>query len=201
MFVLSRSRALCIIAVLVGFVATTNTAKSKYPSALSVPVRNNWHGLDGNWSPVSIRLGTPPQWVDLLVSTFGQETLVIGPAGCDVSDEQCPMARGGLFNPNNSSTWDNQGAFGLGLDPQLGFAGDGVYGLDNIAFSDQISVPSQVIGVVNSTDFFVGFFGLGVQRTNFTSTDQPTFLASMVENKSLVPSHSYGYTAGAYYRK
>ena len=44
-------------------------------------------------------------------------------------------------------------------------------------------------------------FGKGVKPTNFTTVNQLTFLSSMVENKSLIPSHSYGYTAGAYYRQ
>ena len=182
--------------------ATANTATSQYPQAVSVPVRNNWYGLDGLWSPVSVRLGTPPQWVDLFVSTAGQETLVVGSGGCDVSDDKCPKARGGLFESNDSSTWGDLGAYKMGLEPELGFEDDdAIYGLDSIAFSDQLSVPSQFIGVFNSTDYFLGFFGLGVQPTNFTSTDQRTFLDSMVENKSLIPSHSYGYTAGAHYRK
>lgn len=89
----------------------------------------------------------------------------------------------------------------LGLDPQLGFNGDGMYGFDNISLSDNISVPSQVVGVINTTDYWLGLFGLGVEPTNFTSNDKPTFLDSMVEIMSLIPSHSYGYTAGAYYRK
>ena len=196
-----RSRGLCTLAVLVGFIVTARAVTSQYPKAVAVPVRTKFFGLDGNWSPVSVRLGTPPQWVDLFVSTASQESLVIGPGGCDTSDAQCPNERGGLFLSNESSTWNPQGAYGLGLDPQLGFDGDAIYGLDSIAFGDQISVSSQIVGVINATEYFLGFFGLGVQPTNFTSADQPTFLDSMVENKSLVPSHSYGYTAGAYYRK
>ncbi len=197
----SRTNSLYDLAMLIGFVATASATNSQYPSAISLPVRTNWHGLDGIWSPVSLRLGTSPQWVDLFVSTAGQETLVVGAAGCDVNDTKCPTARGGLFDSKASNTWNNQGTYDLGLDTQLGFDGAGVYGLDSIAFNDRISVPSQMIAVINTTDYFVGFFGLGVQRTNFTSADQPTFLDSMVENKSLIPSHSYGYTAGAHYRK
>ena len=199
---LGWSGHLCSFFLLLAYVAIANTAASQSPAAVSVPVRGNWYGLDGLWSPVSLRLGTSPQWVDLFVSTAGQETLVVGSGGCDISDEKCPMARGGLFHSNESSTWDNQGTFSMGLEPELGFEDDDtMYGLDSIAFSDQISVPSQIIGVFNTTDYFLGFFGLGVQPTNFTTTDQRTFLDSLVENKSLTPSHSYGYTAGAHYRK
>lgn len=184
-----------------GFATTAFCAATAMPSAISVPVRTSWYGYDGNWSPVSIRVGTPPQWIDVLVSTVSRETWIIGPGGCD-GTAKCETERGGkLFEANTSTTWDDQGAFALGLDPQLGFGGDGIYGFDSIAFGDQFSVPSQVIGVINTTDHWLGYFGLGVEPTNFTSTDKPTFLDSIVENQSLIPSHSYGYTAGAHYRK
>ena len=147
-----------------------------------------------------MRVGTPPQWVDLFVSTASQETWVVGNGGCDGTTE-CRTKRGGVFQSNESSTWADQGPFVLGLDPQLGFSGNGIYGFDNISLSNDISVPSQVVGVINSTDYWLGFFGLGVEPTNFTSADKPTFLDNMVETMSLIPSHSYGYTAGAHYRK
>ena len=149
---------------------------------------------------MSIRVGTPPQWVDLFVSTASQETWVVGNGGCDGTSE-CLTKRGGVFQSNESSTWADQGPFTLGLDPQLGFSGNAIYGFDNISLSDSVSVPSQVVGVINTTEYWLGFFGLGVEPTNFTSADKPTFLDSMVEDMSLIPSHSYGYTAGAYYRK
>ena len=72
--------------------------------------------------------------------------------------------------------------------------------MDSIALSDTISAPSQIISIINSTDYWLGFLGLGIKPTNFTSTQKPTFLTSLVENQSLIPSHSYGYTAGAHYR-
>lgn len=49
--------------------------------------------------------------------------------------------------------------------------------------------------------------GLGITPTNFsaaangTSTDRKTFLSSLAETSRIIPSHSYGYTAGAYYRE
>ena len=57
------------------------------------------------------------------------------------------------------------------------------------------------MGVINTTDYWVGYLGLGIKPTNFTDANQPTFLTTLVENRSLIPSHSYGYTAGAYYSK
>ena len=191
---------LSILLTIGGLNSVALTMAAPKSSPVSIPVRTDWFGYDGNWSPVSIRVGTPPQWVDLFVSTASQETWVIGNGGCDGTSE-CLTKRGGVFQSNASSTWADQGPFALGLDPQLGFSGNGIYGFDNISLSDSISVPSQVVGVINTTDYWLGFFGLGVEPTNFTSADKPTFLDSMVEIMSLIPSHSYGYTAGAYYRK
>lgn len=132
---------------------------------------------------------------------------------------ECETKRGGIFHSDNSSTWIKSGSFALGLDPELGLGGNGDYGFDTIALSDQISVQSQTIAVINTTDYWLGLMGLGVTPTNFssastaanssngtpapnvTNVDQKTFLSSLVETDNLIPSHSYGYTAGAYYRK
>ncbi len=200
---LGRIRHLLVTAVLAGRFATGTSANTPQPTAISVPVKATWYGIDGFWSPVSVRIGTFPQQVDLFVSTASQETLVIGTAGCDVSDTECFAKRGRLFNYSSSTSWEGLQDYTLGLDSQLGFDGNGTYGYDNIALSDVISVPSQTVGVINfnTTDYWLGFFGLGVEPTNFTNIDKPSFLDSMVENQSLVPSHSYGYTAGAHYRK
>ena len=113
----------------------------------------------------------------------------------------CQNKRGGLFHSNESSTWNDLGFYDLGLDPQLGFAGFGSYGLETVGFTDNVALQSQIVAVINTTDYWAGYLGLGIKPTNFTDKDQPTFLTSMVENKSLIPSHSYGYTAGAYYSK
>ena len=189
--------SLCSIATL--FLTSVHASIPK-PAAISVPVRSDWFGWDGQWSPVSVRVGTPPQWVNLFVSTAGQETLLVGEGGCG-GVLQCVNTRGGVFSIKNSTSWVDQGAYDIGLDPQLEFEGPGSYGFDSIALSDTISVPSQLVGVFNESEhFWLGFFGLGIQPTNLTSADTKTFLDSVVENKSLVPSHSYGYTAGAHYR-
>jgi hypothetical protein len=88
----------------------------------------------------------------------------------------------------------------LNFQPDLGISGSADYGLDTVAVGDKISVPDQIVGIINSTDFLLGELGLGVIPSNFTSVNQPTFLSSLVENQSAIPSHSYGYTAGAHYR-
>ncbi len=100
-----------------------------------------------------------------------------------------------------SRTWDRVADFELGLDPHLGFGGSANYGYDTVAFDEEIIVPSQIVGIINTTDHWLGFLGLGIAVTNFTGEIKLPFLSSMQQNQSLIPSHSYGYTAGAYHRK
>lgn len=43
---------------------------------------NDRYGYDGSWSAISLRVGTPPQWVDVMVDTVSSETWLVGPGGC-----------------------------------------------------------------------------------------------------------------------
>lgn len=54
---------------------------------------------------------------------------------------------------------------------------------------------SQLISVVNNTQVWVGQLGLGIQLGEWS------LLSELAEYLGDIPSHSYGYTAGAYYRK
>ena len=192
-----------IITLLTTLVTLIFKCHAATPSAVSVPAASDFLGFDGAWSPVSVRVGTPPQKEDLFVSTASQETWVIGPGYCNGA-KSCIDERGGVFSIDNSTTWNSQGTYNLGLDPYLGFNNSdiGIYGLDNISLSDTIDVSQQLVAVVNaSTDYWLGLFGLGVKGgTNLSTANPKSFLSTMVEDKSLIPSHSYGYTAGAYNR-
>lgn len=208
-----RPLDLTAIVVAVALILTGTTANTQPPKAQRVPVRTKWYGIDGTWSPVSLQVGNStqdgPQWVDLFVSTAARETLVVDSRACDRSDAECGKSRGGLFNPNNSRSWEEVGTYDLGLDPQLGFNQDdtdGWYGNDSVALYDGISVQNQTVGVIVVTstevppEYYLGFFGLDIENTNVNETTKSSFLGSMVENQ-IIPSHSYGYTAGASYRK
>lgn len=154
-------------------------------------------GYDGLWSPIRIRVGTPEQYLSLLPSTLGQETWVVGPAGCD-GTSLCTTQRGGLFAANQSSTFHERGLYELNAQD----AGYGYYGMDTISLNDNVSVPDQIIALVNSTEHWVGTLGLGVQETRFDgAVNHPPLLSSLAQNGSFIPSHSYGYTAGAIYRE
>ncbi|KAH7411339.1 aspartic peptidase domain-containing protein [Cadophora sp. MPI-SDFR-AT-0126] len=185
--------------------ASTEGTKVK---ALSVPPSENWYGDDGTWSAISIRLGDPLQWVDVMVSTVSSETWVVGPGGCGAGDSTCSFTRGGIFDPSKSSTWQNQGFFELGADKQLGNTGYAQYGLDNLTFGGTgVMIPSAIIGAFNGsgpisgTSYLLGLFGLGVVPGGFNNTSPLSALSALVEEVGVVPSHSWGYTAGAKYQQ
>ena len=117
----------------------------------------------------------------------------------DESAYRCMDKRGGLFNLTQSTTWQREGLYLLGLDNQLGFNGSGDYGLDTLTFgTSEVSLQKSIIGSINTTEYITGFLGLGIVPGNFSSGQFKSPLDSLVE-ENLVPSHSYGYTAGAIY--
>lgn len=161
---------------------------------------NQFLGNDGRWSPVQIRVGTEEQWLWVLPTTLSQETWLIGPASCD-GTVACTNARGGLFYSNQSSTFQSLGFYELGESAELGASQPGYYGLDTIALNDAVTEVDQIIALVNTSSLWVGELGLGVQQTRINgSENRLPFLSSLVQNDSAIPSHSYGYTAGASYR-
>ena len=170
------------------------------PVPVPVPASQSFLGDDGQWSPLNVRVGSNSQFLTLLPNTASSETWVIGPGGCD-GTFTCQQERGGIFIAGQSTDWVNLGDYRLDFDTQLGDAGFADYGLDTVLLSDSASVDSQIIGILNTTEFWLGQLGLGVHTTRFNGdTNRLSLLSSLVENASLIPSHSYGYTAGAYYR-
>jgi len=115
-------------------------------------------------------------------------------------DTLCSSNRGGLFDPSKSSSWQGEGFYELGLDTQLGFEGYANYGLDEITFGTTgVVLPSAIIGSINTTEYWLGFFGLGIVPGNFTTVTAISAISGLVETEAVIPSHSYGYTAGAKY--
>ncbi|RFU30155.1 hypothetical protein B7463_g6169, partial [Scytalidium lignicola] len=172
-----------------------------YGTALSVTPSTSWYGDDGSWSAVSLRVGSPPQWVDVMVSTVSAEAWVIGTGGCNNNDTMCSTLRGGVFDSNSSSTWSPLGFYQLGLDTQLGFGGYGYYGFDDLTFGTTgVALSSTIIASINTTAYWLGFLGLGIVPGNFTTITAISPISALVEMEDAIPSHSYGYTAGAIYQ-
>ncbi|KAL8720358.1 MAG: hypothetical protein Q9181_007924 [Wetmoreana brouardii] len=174
-----------------------------------------WDGNDGPWSTFALGFGTPPQFVKVLVSTTCSQPWAVDPLGCTATDPpDCASKRGGLFNKNHSSTWQDQGFYELGQQLNLGYTGNGDFGLDSITFgypgSGAASVNRQLLATIAAKDYYLATWGIAPRPTNLTSSDpdETIFdpgdshqsLLSTLKQLQKIPSLSYGYTAGARYR-
>jgi len=175
----------------------------------------DWDGNDGSWSTFSINVGSPGQDFNVLVSTSASATFIPVPEGCPSTEPaNCASLRGVQsfsgasspgFQPNLSSTWTTIGIYSLDLEAHLNYSGNGLYGYDRVGLGTAqeksgLSLERQVVAGVADKDYFLGLFGLGAQPSSFSSASEPipSFLQSL-RNQSLIPSLSYGYTAGASY--
>jgi hypothetical protein len=194
------------------------------PQTYAVPVSNRFDGNDGSWSTFLINVGDPGQNFRVLASTSGSTTWVPIPEGCGSTDpDNCPELRGvEPFGGAKSSGYDatrSSASKLIGLyEMQLGsvdmtnsygeqFSNHSAqYGYDTIGLgpssADSLQLSPEVVGGVADKAFFLGGFGLSLNPNNFGSGALPTFL-SLTPNSTYrpIPSLSYGYTAGASYRK
>ena len=152
-----------------------------------------------------MRVGTPAQNVRVFISTSSPDTWVVLPAGCAVTDTSCVDKRGDTFNYNTSSTWSQHGFYELSTEQNLNISIQAVFGNETIGLGVQGSggptLQNQIIGGFASEELYLGMFGVNPASTNFTQQDQgrPSYLSTL-KNQSLIPSLSFGYTAGAQYR-
>lgn len=150
----------------------------------------------------------------MLVSTEVSSTWVVAPTGCgSTSPVNCTGARGGAYDSTKSSSWNVNALYALAAETNLGdpYSGDneiGDYGYDTIGIPGQsgvadISVDHQVIAAITPDTYYLGNLGLSSQNITFSagaSDTSPSLLGSL-RNENLIPSLSFGYTAGASYRK
>lgn len=184
------------------------TTATSSPEPVWVQPSGEWYGIDGTWSNFMFAVGSPAQIVYLTPATALSETWVIGAGGCTSGPGNLPCvdARGGVFDYHISETWQTlgAGAYELGMN-HTGVQRDGDYGLDTVAFVDTMassatSVDGVLIAAVNATEYYQGYIGLGVTQGSIGSNVTKPLIPQLVEVNGMIPSHSYGYTAGAYYR-
>ena len=150
----------------------------------------------------------------MLVSTQVQSTWVVEPGGCTIdSPSNCTGARGGVYDSTKSSTWNVNAYYGLAAETNLGNPYSspsqiGHFGYETIGIPGQsgvanVSLDHQVVvGIVTNT-YYLGNLGLSSQNISFTqgSSDTSSSFLGSLRNKNLIPSLSFGYTAGAAYSK
>ncbi|CZR60088.1 uncharacterized protein PAC_09983 [Phialocephala subalpina] len=199
----------CLInAAVAGSLDPRNTA----PSPISISPSQEFDGDDGPWSTFTLQIGNPPQSVKVLISTYSHQTWAIAEEGCGSGDPtDCNKLRGGLYNYTASTSWIPNTAnlttqiYGLGLESNLGYSGNGRYGFDDVTVGFQGSggptLKNQTVAGLATKDFFVGVFGLKPVPSNFTDFDDP--IPSFMENlrkQAMIPSTSWAYTSGNQYR-
>lgn len=164
-------------------------------------------GNDGPWSSFALQIGSDLQVVHLLPSTAAYGIWAVGPQGCpDNYPSSCSDARGGLFDPSKSSSWTPIGSEDLDQEADLGYVTEASFGTDRVTLgysgSGGPTVNNALIAYFdNATDYFLGAFGINPRSSNFSvgSSPHPSYLSAL-QSQSLIPSLSYGYTAGNQYR-
>jgi hypothetical protein len=181
-----------------------------------VPPTEKFDGNDGKWSTHYINVGSPGQNFRVLVSTSSGEAWIPVPEGCNSDDpENCGDLRGAEafngessngFQANESSTWSTLGIYSLDLEARLNYSGNGLYGYDSLRLgtfqSQGPTLTQELVTGVADKDYFLGHIGLSILNSSFSSSSDPVtpFLVNMKTSQQ-IPSISYGFTAGAYYRK
>ncbi|KAL2260791.1 hypothetical protein VTK26DRAFT_5117 [Humicola hyalothermophila] len=174
------------------------------PSPLWIQPSGEWYGIDGTWSNFAFFVGSPAQVVYLTVATALSEIWVVATGGC-VPVQLCIDARGGVFDLTASETWRSLGSWQLGMN-YTGMGGNGDYGLETVAFVNTVTrfttaIEGVLVAAYNDTNYYQGYIGVGVTQGRFGSTLTNPFISQLVESYGTIPSHGYGYTAGAYYRE
>ncbi|KAH7058999.1 peptidase aspartic [Macrophomina phaseolina] len=205
---LLRVRAL-LCAALLSLASGTTSA----PAPVSLQPTQYWDGNDGPWSTFAITIGTPSQSLRLLPATGQSALWPVLPEGClndNRSETACSDARGKVYLRNQSTTWVEQGIYALStlfVEHQLGIASDAraVYGFDTVGLGWPTyglpSLDNQVVGGIADKSIYEGVFPLSPRPVNFTDLNdpKPTVMQTLV-NQSIIPSTSWSYTAGSYYR-
>ena len=109
------------------------------------------------------------------------------------------------FQHNQSSTWDMVGNITLESRSNATFLSRGLYGMDVVAIGPNpeaslTSGKSSVIAGIAAKPFYLGLLGLRPADDSRFNQSSPSFLSLMKDSKKL-PGMSFGYAAGAAYRK
>jgi hypothetical protein len=207
-----------------------NSASSQLPSPYVLIPSGTYDGDDGRWSTFNINIAGDGngkgQNFKALISTSSQITLVPGEVKW-CSTDSCAKSRGLMLGPEGQQPhgmdgllpdWNHQGLFNLPFNSSYGWSDDlllpgsngsndtlnGAWGLTTVglgsASKDSMTLENQYVAMQYSKDFFLSSLGIAVGSVSAGRAVEPSFFSSFATSPGL-PSQSYGYTAGASYRK
>jgi hypothetical protein len=187
--------------------ATLVSRADTLPAPLSIAPDQNWDGVDGKWSSFTLRIGTPTQFVRTFLSFSVYQTWLVMPMGCSdaKSLSDCTESRGWLYNYNASSTWREEGIFGLWVGENLGLTGNGLAGFDKVGLGGEgeggPTLDNTTVVAMAVYNRYLGILGINPKPTNYTGYDHqcPSYM-TLLKEQGKIPSVSFGFTAGAYYR-
>ena len=165
------------------------------PEPLVLTPSGQWEEHHGNWSSYSLGVGTPPQPIRFLPALSGSGiTVPTRGHGNQCTGWSCRLPRA-RFTCNESQTWNEY--------PVLNNAA--FFGLDTVRLTTQAEITSsvkvdrQVVTAIASEEIELGSFGIGPSSRFSRGRPDEVGLLSSLKNQELVPSLSYGYTAGQSY--
>lgn len=122
------------------------------------------------------------------------------PNGCVSTDTSCPTARGGTVDFNSSTTWHQNNYYRLPNDISV----TALFGNDTLSLGvagrNGPSLPNQVIAGMADPKYYLGMLGVNQKPLRLANSSQPSYISSLKDQK-IIPSLSFGFTAGAPYRK
>lgn len=179
-------------------------------SAISIAPSQYWDGIDGPWSSFPLQVGTGSvgglQDVRVMISTAATAIWTIAAQGCPPNyPEDCANSRGFLFLTNQSLTWSPNSIYQTGLEANLGMDSSGFAGYDVATLgwqgSTTVKNDHSIIWNLADSNYWTGIFGLNPRPTNFSTFSNPqTGFMQSIFDQNVIPSLTYGYTAGNQYR-
>lgn len=192
------------------------------PSPSVVPPSGDFDGNDGSWSTFLININSDKEGLNgqdfkVLISTSSPLTLL--PASNKDCLGECAAKRGVLpfagkqvDGVQDSENWDDVGLRTVPLpywDTQdysgINLTKAATWGVTNVGLGrssaeSPVNPKLYAVAKFTSKNWFMGSFGLSVGQVGSDGATAPTFL-SQFKDRQVIASASYGYTAGASYRK
>ena len=191
------------------------------PQPFVVSTTGTFDGDDGKWSTFFINLGDDNsahgQNFKIVPSTSSPLTQV--PAVADWCNEDCAKSRGlllfGRDQPRGyieSTFWKRAGIYNIplpywwsnGITSNSSSSLNATWGTENVGLGESSSqsyiIPDSYVARYGFKDFFLGSLGLAAGATGSPDAAKQNFLDSFY-GAHWIASLSYGYTAGAWYRK